>query len=54
MPIIFMTQDALRMICKKEFMKKVFVLICEGFHDYDGGTDVYVFSSYEKAKSQYD
>lgn len=34
-------------------MKKVFVLICEGFYECDGGTDAYVFSSYEKAKSQF-
>ena len=35
-------------------MKKVFVLICEGFYDCDGGTDAYVFSNYEKAKAQFD
>jgi hypothetical protein len=35
-------------------MKKVFVLICEGFCDYVGETHAYVFSTYEKAKSQFD
>jgi hypothetical protein len=31
-------------------MKKVFVLICEGVYDYEGGTDVYLFSNYKDAK----
>lgn len=34
-------------------MKKVFVLICEGVYDYEGGIDFELYQNYEDAKKAF-